>query len=213
MDVIQRKIQRSREANEALRSARAFISLADTFFTALPGIMATDPNYEHTRPQLIAAATNLAFGVELHLKTFLIAAGSKVPSGSNGHNLLALFEALPADFKASLEVYYNQRIVMPAPLHEVRVYITSQGEMTVAEKEQEEAKLTPGNDIRSVLQSERDAFKIWRYFYEASTKRTALYRIKVHALYAIANAIGEHFRPPSNDALSITEVDPSTAKR
>jgi len=212
MEVIQRRILRSREANEALRSAKAFLSLADTFFTALPDIMAADPDYaKHTRPQLIAAATNLAFGVELHLKAFLMAAGAKVPSGSNGHNLLALFEALPPDFKTSLEVFYSQRIVRPASLHEVRVYITSQSDMTAAEKEQEEAKLTPGNDIRSVLKSEKDAFKSWRYFYETSTKRTALYRIKVHALCALANAIGDHFTPPTHDAPAVIETGPPTA--
>jgi len=201
MEIIRRKGHRLREFNEALRAARAFLEIADTFFAALPGLMKRDPDYARkTRSQLIAAATNLAFGVELYLKTLLMATGSKVPTGRNGHNLLVLFEALTPETRTSLELFYQKRMQASGPLKEVRVYVTSRSNLSDAERVQEEAKLVSGDDLQSVLTSEKDAFQSWRYFYEAANATIALYRIKVRALYAVANAVDDHFNLPKTVA-------------
>ena len=55
-----------------------------------------------------AAATNLAFAIELYIKAILIASNVDVPTGRDGHNLGKLHAAMPQHFKDMIERSYEE---------------------------------------------------------------------------------------------------------
>jgi hypothetical protein len=55
-----------------------------------------------------AAATNLAFPIELYIKGILIASRIEPPTGRDGHNLVKLYAALPQHFKDVIERSYEE---------------------------------------------------------------------------------------------------------
>jgi hypothetical protein len=113
---------------------------------------------------VVAAATNLAFAIELYIKAILIASEIDVPTGREGHNLGTLYALMPRHFKTVIERSYE----------EIRKKDWSGGypSITVAMRPVA-ANLGKWDDYHSksfnlgeLLNRSSDIFTSWRYIFE-----------------------------------------------
>src|SRR6266567_7556531 len=114
-----------------------------------------------------AAATNLAFAIELYIKAMLIASKIDVPTGREGHNLGTLYALMPQHFKTVIERSYEET--------RKRDWNGRYPSITVAMRPVP-ANLPRWDDNRSqslglgpLLDRSSDIFSSWRYIYEFNT--------------------------------------------
>jgi len=173
-------------------SGVSFFQIASAFFEKLP----TDENEAarfalNQRGGLFVAATNLALAIELLLKALAIARKRKVVPD---HTLVTLFDALPLDYQQSIEYLYGQEIRRPVAPHciAVRLYISPVG--VPVQQGPSEAVKKEGVSVRSVLEAESDALKLWRYMHEAGDPAACVQITTLHYhLRVIGSAIIKHF--------------------
>jgi len=181
----------------AYLAANGFFGLAGSFFSQLPqDLNASAALTYKRRGELVSAVTNLALSIELYLKALAIGTGAKV---KRTHDLLELFDGLPKKLRESIELRYNVRLkdMPPDALAAIEMSITSKPiPPTDEEIKRASAQRPSGDDIRSILKAEKDAFRSWRYIHEAGvTGGLAFFRIDFHRLALIANTLQEHFGP------------------
>jgi hypothetical protein len=111
-----------------------------------------------------AAATNLAFAIELYIKAILIASKIDAPKGRDGHNLGKLHAAMPQHFKTVIAKSYEETrkkdwngrypsiivAMRPAP----------------ANLPKWDDNQSQSLDLAALLDRSSDIFTSWRYIYE-----------------------------------------------
>lgn len=91
---------------QVLTSANAFYSLSRIYTDQIPTDV-TDPNPPFPAlAEAQASAANRLLALELYFKTLLVGAGVHFPAD---HDLIALFQALPAEIQREVEAGYERR--------------------------------------------------------------------------------------------------------
>ena len=183
----------------AINAAKSFFNLAGSFFGQLPSNPREWAEFISSRKgPLIAATANLAFLIELYLK-----ATAKITLGHapHGHNLLKLFDELPEDIRQSIDGCYRYRCsCLKSKLLAIEFTITTTPiEPTAEQKRPWRINSVAGDDVRSLLEAEQDAFQIWRYLYEAHAPDKPFCVVIHHARMAVLKDAIEDQSKPSHE--------------
>jgi hypothetical protein len=180
----------------AFNAANAFFGLAGSFLKEVPSGLNESAQFIVTRlSQFEAAVTNLSLALELFLKGLALATNVRV---TKTHDLLVLFDALPVSLKNSIAQNYTFRVKNAAPNLNTSVHLVITPTPTAPTEKQFEAiaKKIDVSDIRSVLDAERDAFRTWRYLYEAGDpNKLTLFISHYGYLGLVINSIQAHLKP------------------
>ena len=160
--------QPKHDRDAAVLCAEAFLRLAEPIVIRIgkdvPESTTQSRPFLPSMGDVAAAATNLAFAIELYIKGILIASKIEPPTGRDGHNLGKLYAALPNHFKDVMERSYEET--------RKRDWNGRYPSITVALRP-EPANLPKWDDIRSqslglgpLLDRSSDIFSSWRYIYE-----------------------------------------------
>lgn len=181
----------SADPNMACQSADAFFKNAGQFFSKLPKDLNASAAFAYERRgELVAAVTNLSLAVELYLKALAMISAMKV---KRSHDLLELFGVLPQSVQASIEAKYSEALkAIPAESADaIELSITTTPFPPTPEEFAAAAAQRPsGDDIRSVLRAEKDAFSSWRYIHESNMPQGyTVFRVDFHKVALIANSL------------------------
>jgi hypothetical protein len=169
----------------ALLSASAFQDLANVFIELAENVSPENAEEFTIRKfgHLIASATNMSFAVEIYLKAVLSYLDIEPPTDRNGHDLLRLFDMLPTNIGEKLESSFSGQ-----PKTQIGkigcFHLHSQGKKDVSDKK---------FDIKTILESSKDAFVTWRYLYESpegKERKDAVYEF--HQLRVLSNILKEY---------------------
>jgi len=160
--------QPKHDSDAAVACAEAFLKLAEPVVIRIAEDV--PESTKQSRPFLAsmgdvaAAATNLAFAIELYIKAILIASKIDAPAGRDGHNLGKLHAAMPQHFKTVIEKSYEKT--------RKRDWEGKYPSITIAMR-RAPPNLPKWNDNRSqsfdlasLLNRSSDIFTSWRYIYE-----------------------------------------------
>jgi hypothetical protein len=191
-----RPASNSADPRMACQSADAFFKYAGQFFSRLPKDLNASAAFAYERRgELVAAVTNLSLAVELYLKALAMMAGQKV---KRTHDLLDLFEMLPEQTRLSIEDKYAAALrdipAGAASAFEFSITTTpfppTPGEIAKAAEQR-----PSGDDIRSILRAEKDAFRTWRYIHESDLSQGfAIIRVDFHKVALIAHSLQRQLR-------------------
>jgi HEPN domain-containing protein len=160
--------QPKHDRDAAVLCAEAFLRLAEPVVIRIgkdvPESTTQSRPFLPSMGDVAAAATNLAFAIELYIKGILIASKIEAPTGRDGHNLGKLYAAIPKHFKDVIERSYEDT--------RKKDWNGRYPSITVALRP-EPANLPKWDDIRSqslglgpLLDRSSDIFSSWRYIYE-----------------------------------------------
>ena len=162
------RAQLKHDRDAAVSCAEAFLRLAEPVVIRIgkdvPESTTQSRPFFPSMGDVAAAATNLAFAIELYIKGILIASKIEPPTGRDGHNLGKLYTAIPKHFKDVIERSYEET--------RKKDWNGRYPSITVAMRP-EPANLPKWDDIRSqslglgpLLDGSCDIFSSWRYIYE-----------------------------------------------
>ena len=162
------RAQPKHDRDAAVSCAEAFLRLAEPVVIRIgkdvPESTTQSRPFFPSMGDVAAAATNLAFAIELYIKGILIASKIEPPTGRDGHNLGKLYTAIPKHFKDVIERSYEET--------RKKDWNGRYPSITVALRP-EPANLPKWDDIRSqslglgpLLDGSWDIFSSWRYIYE-----------------------------------------------
>src|SRR5438445_12435562 len=104
--------QPKHDRDAAVSCAEAFLRLAEPVVIRIgkdvPESTTQSRPFLTSMGDVAAAATNLAFAIELYIKAILIASKIDVPTGREGHNLGTLYALMPDYFKTVIERSYAE---------------------------------------------------------------------------------------------------------
>src|SRR6266436_2016948 len=104
--------QPKHDRDAAVACAEAFLRLAEPVVIRIgkdvPESTTQSRPFLPSMGNVAAAATNLAFAIELYIKAILIASKIDAPTGRDGHNLGKLHAAMPQHFKNVIERSYEE---------------------------------------------------------------------------------------------------------
>lgn len=176
----------------AVNAANAFYSNAANFFSKLPNDLESANKFVAQRlGRLIAAVTNLSLSIELYLKALAIGSRSRV---LQTHDLLRLFDALPAALRNSIEKSYTSKLEsLPRVPAAVELLITATPDAPRSADWDHATKAREhGHELRSLLFNETDAFRTWRYMHEAEPKGVRYYHVDYFFLNLFVHTLLEH---------------------
>src|SRR5437762_6326134 len=162
------RAQPKHDRDAAVSCAEAFLRLAEPVVIRIgkdvPESTTQSRPFFPSMGDVAAAATNLAFAIELYIKGILIASKIEPPTGRDGHNLGKLYTAIPKHFKDVIERSYEET--------RKKDWNGRYPSITVAMRP-EPANLPKWDDNRSqslglgpLLDRSSDIFSSWRYIYE-----------------------------------------------
>jgi hypothetical protein len=108
---------------------------------------------------MVVAATNLAFAIELYIKAILVVSQIEVPRGRNGHDLEKLYERLPNHFKVLIEHFYDGTRRRDPWRRSITFALGGP-------EEPEWDDLREPQDLNALLTRSSDLFSSWRYIHE-----------------------------------------------
>ena len=157
---------RERDINATLACAEAYLRLAE------PAVIRIKELEEGTQPHvfspnfgdMVVAATNLAFAIELYIKAILIVSMIDVPLGREGHNLGKLYAAMPQHFKIVIGESYEETRKKDW-IGRYPSIIVSIGQVSAGIPKWDDNRSEP-LDIEALLNRSSDIFTVWRYIYE-----------------------------------------------
>lgn len=162
--------ERRRDIRASFVSAGAFQRLAEHY---IPRI-ATDVKEGTYDPSaqlghLVACAVNLAFALELYLKTLLGLLQLKIPQH---HDLRNLYDALPEEAKSEIEKTYEESWRSQ--------WLGKRAAITVAKGPSDRPTWkdysSESKDLTALLERSRDVFQTWRYVYEFTEPKDEAYQ-------------------------------------
>jgi hypothetical protein len=148
-------------ADSFKRAASAYI-IAGTVRTELPeGLPA--PSDERFG-DLAVCASNLAFAIEIYLKTLRTQLGLPVREKGIGHDLASLYDGLPAHIRKDIEERYERGRTTPTPTY---------ASVTLSFSRTPVPPVWPDSAAQSmqlpdVLRRSKDLFVTWRYVFEVT---------------------------------------------
>ncbi len=191
-----------RDTSAALVCAEAFQRLAEPFLARI-----AEDVKEGTQPpsrnfgDLVAVASNLAFAVELYIKTLL----AQLPPHDvpRGHDLGKLDVAIPQHVREGIEKSYDA--IWRAHWYGKRASITiAKGapDQPIWEDYRNQSK-----DLRALLTRSGDVFSSWRYIYEFTQPDQGNYQFH-HFEYGLLSSACEAIRAAISDLLQNSPADP-----
>jgi hypothetical protein len=155
-----------RDLETAIACAEAYLRLAE------PAVLRIRDVAESTQPHpfssnlgdVVAAATNLAFAIELYIKTILLVSKVDVPLGREGHNLGKLHAAMPQHFKGVIGRSYEE--TRKKDWHGKYPSVTLSIRQISAGLPKWDDNGSDSLDLQALLDRSSDIFTRWRYIYE-----------------------------------------------
>jgi len=160
---------RQRNTNASLLCAEAFQRVAEPL---LPRIAGCDEGGTQSPPpslgDLVVAAANLAFALELFIKTLLAELGLDVP---RGHDLGKLYREIPQSVRDEIEKSYASW---------KKDWYGRPASVTIAKGPLEQPGWgdypSQSQDLTAVLERSGDVFSSWRYIYEFTAPDQGAYQ-------------------------------------
>src|ERR1700722_961654 len=155
-----------RDRDAALACAEAYLRLAEP---AIIKIQEVEESYQ-ARPfsprvgDMVAAATNLAFAVELYIKTILLISKVEVPLGREGHHLGKLYAAMPQHFRDVIGRSYEETRKKDWNGKYPSI-VVAKGPLSAGLPKWDEDR-SKSLDLGALLDRSSDIFISWRYIYE-----------------------------------------------
>jgi hypothetical protein len=157
---------RERDLGAVLACAEAFLRLAE------PAVLRIMKLNESTEPgpfkpsfgDTVAAATNLAFAIELYIKSILIVSKVDMPLGRDGHNLGKLYRLMPQHFRDVIGKSYEETR-KDNWFGRIPSVSLSVGKMQTGIPKWDDNR-SDSLDIEELLIRSADVFTSWRYIYE-----------------------------------------------
>jgi hypothetical protein len=151
----------------AVECAEAFLRLAEPVVIRIGNDVPESTQSHPFLPSMgdvAAAATNLAFAIELYIKAILIESKIDAPTGRDGHNLGKLHSAMPQHFKTVIERSYEET----RKKHWNGKYpsITLAMRPVPANLPKWDDNRSESLDLGALLDRSSDIFTAWRYIYE-----------------------------------------------
>lgn len=161
---------RRRDLRASFVCAEAFQKLAEQF---IPRIAVDVKEGTHAPSaelgQLVASAVNLAFALELYLKTLLGQLQLRVPQH---HNLRNLYDTLPQEVRDEIEKAYDE--------HWRSQWLGKHAAITVAKGPSDKPKWNDrrneSKDLAALLERSGNVFQTWRYIYEFTEPEDGAYQ-------------------------------------
>jgi HEPN domain len=197
-----------RNATLAINAAKSFHGLAGIFFEQLIKSDAPETLLTEHKGSLVAASTNLAFAVELYLKATAIATAGRA---KKTHDLVKLFRDLPKDVSDSIERCYRYRFANRADRRDLLVEFwiaIAEEEIPVSERDRYRVNKLGGEDVTSLLMTERKAFETWRYVFGVRLDEGRPMCIQFHyfRMLFLINAIQDQIGWPGKSDHSVLEL-------
>ena len=160
---------RSHDFRAGLVCAEAFQRLAEPFVSRIARDVKECPQHPSSDfGDLVACATNLAFALELYIKTLLAQLAVSVPSH---HHLRQLYDALPQEIRADIGKTYA---AVRAQWHGRCASVTfAKGP---ADTPSWGEYVNVPMDLESLLERSSDLFQSWRYIYEVTIPEDSQYQ-------------------------------------
>lgn len=111
-----------------------------------------------------AAATNLAFAIELYIKAILLVSKIDVPTGREGHNLGTLYALTPEYFKTVIERLYEETRKKDWSGRYPSITVSvARVSANLPKWDDDQSK---SFDLGAILNRSSDIFTSWRYIFE-----------------------------------------------
>lgn len=188
--------ERQRDAASAFACAEAFRRLAEPFLARIGvDVKERTESTPANLGDLVAAAANLAFAIELYIKALLDLLRSDVPQI---HDLGKLYASLPLPAQAEIEGSYES---WRKEWYGKRASITiAKGPTAAPEWDDTRAE---SHGLASVLERSGDVFSSWRYIYEFTQPTHGShqfhrfeYGLLLSACRAIRSAVDDRLQNP-----------------
>ena len=166
------------EIDAALECAGAFLRSAEVAFPDIDdfrevsGIVKFSP----VMGDVVVAASNLAFAIELYLKATIYKTNVAFPSGRDGHRLAGLFKLLPVSYKSMFEDTDEEKRKMRWNGQYPSVTI-SLGQLSNTQPRPSTA-LGTDFSIAALFKRSDELFVSWRYIFEIRSKSSGLWQSK-----------------------------------
>jgi len=160
--------QPKHDRDAAVACAEAFLRLAEPVVIRIgkdvPESTTQSRPFLPSMGDVAAAATNLAFAIELYIKAILIASNIDAPTGRDGHNLGKLHAAMPQHFKNVIERSYEE--TRKKDWNGRYPSITVAMRPVPANLPKWDDNRSESLDLGALLNRSSDIFTAWRYIYE-----------------------------------------------
>jgi len=113
---------------------------------------------------VVAAATNLAFAIELYIKVILTLSKIPVPLGREGHDLGKLYAAMPEHFRSVIGRSYEERRKKDWKGRYPSITV-SIGQVSAGIPKWNDG-CSESLDLEALLNRSSNIFTSWRYIYE-----------------------------------------------
>ncbi len=165
------RAQLKHDRDAAVSCAEAFLRLAEPVVIRIgkdvPESTTQSRPFLPSMGDVAAAATNLAFAIELYIKGILIASRIEPPAGRDGHNLGKLYAALPQHFKDVIERSYEETRKNDWNGRYPSITVAMRPEPANLPKWDDNLSQSLG--LGPLLDRSSDIFSSWRYIYEFNT--------------------------------------------
>ena len=155
------------DRNAVVACAEAFLRLAEPVVIRIGKDVeecAESHPFLPSMGMLAAAATNLAFAIELYIKAILIASKIDVPTGREGHNLGTLYTLMPQHFKTVIERSYEETRKKDWNGRYPSITVAMRpGPANLPKWDDDSGKSL---DLGALLNRSSDIFTSWRYIFE-----------------------------------------------
>ena len=203
-----KQLPHERDLNAALGCAEAYLRLAE------PAVIRIKDVEESTQPRpfspsfgdVVAAATNLAFAIEVYIKAILIVSKIDVPTGREGHNLGKLYQAMPQHFKGVIGRSYEE--TWKKDWNGRYPSITVSIGQVSAGLPKWDGYRNESLDLEALLHRSSHIFTSWRYIYEFKKPdeggwqfHRLEYGLLLSACRAMRDTIKSLQNPPANPEL------------
>jgi hypothetical protein len=179
----------------AIVAGDAFIAHSEAFTRELIG---KDSNFSaslvaHHLGFAIAAATELALGLELYIKALRTLAGLSIPQK---HHLFALYKDLPETMRNQIEAQYEKTRPPIAIGKSATIMVTiAHGSARQEQYESPKSIPVPDNSLKAVLKRSSDVFQTWRYLHEGGRDNEVVtYVFEFELLNTAAKSIRTPFK-------------------
>jgi hypothetical protein len=157
---------RDRDIGAVLECAEAYLRLAEPAVLRIMKLNeSTEPHpFNRDMADGVAGATNLAFAIELYIKSILYVSKIDVPLRREGHNLGKLYAAMPEHFKVMIGKSYEETR-KDNWFGRTPSITLSVGEMQAGIPKWDDNR-SESWDIETLLVRSADVFTCWRYIFE-----------------------------------------------
>ncbi len=162
-----------RDVSAGFFCAQAFQQLAEALIPRIRGIPGSRWSACSTPPthfgDLVACASNLAFALELYMKTLLAHLELPVPQD---HDLRNLYDSIPQEWKAPVEDRYGALLSR---------WVGQRASITLAKGPADDPLWDDypckSKELPEVLARSRHLFQSWRYIYEFTEPSRSAYQL------------------------------------